>query len=622
MLGRALYYTKQSADGQTQIVQYTYDEKNNLTGLTESVGNSTQDYVYQYDANERLISMTVGDTTVSYQYDDFRRLSQKITKQGETTVKTETYTYFKPTETTTSTQIAEYRVVAGNTTTVYSYTYDQNGNILSISDGTHTTSYVYDSANQLVRENNQEAGYTHTWEYDNAGNILCRKEYDYTTADSLEDITPTDIVNYTYGDTGPALEPGEGELPIIPWSDETATNTDAWGDLLTAYDGNTITYDGIGNPLTWGNRTFTWQHGRQLATLTENGTTWSYTYGSDGMRTGRTNGTTAYSYVYNGSQLVQMTVGSDTLRFTYDAAGTPLTVTYNGTTYYYTTNMQGDVTSIVTETGVTVVTYSYDSWGELLSVTGTLANTLGTHNPLRYRGYVYDNETALYYLQSRYYDPVIGRWVNIDRVVSGVGDFVQGYNMFAYCFNNPVNMIDNTGSWPSWNDIIEEFQKAVEWVDSNIIQPAVEFVEAIAEDIGNYDANNQSEEKVLESNYFSSYKGVPVVRTNGDRSGSFGAIFLTRETNDRSNPEDVLRHEYGHTKQLEQLGVVKYALCIALPSWQMWGTGEYYSKPWEITADIYGDVQSRDHSQSKINQGFIYLEASKMAGPLIWLFIE
>ena len=110
------------------------------------------------------------------------------------------------------------------------------------------------------------------------------------------------------------------------------------------------------------------------------------------------------------------------------------------------------------------------------------------------------------------------------------------------------------------------------------------------QDFKNYDINNESEEKVLQSKYFSAYKGVPVVRINGDRSGSFGMIFLTRKTNSMKNAEDTIRHEYGHTKQLQQLGVLGYAMCIGLPSWQKWGSGEYYSKPWEITADIYGGV--------------------------------
>ena len=371
------------------------------------------------------------------------------------------------------------------------------------------------------------------------------------------------------------------------------------------------TYDEIGNLLTDGTWTYTWQNGRELASMSKGSTTWNYTYDANGMRTQRSNGTTVYNYVYNGSQLAQMTVGSNTLNFAYDASGMPMMMTYNGTNYYYITNLQGDVMGIVNSIGTIVVNYTYDAWGKPLSITGSMADTLGTLNPLRYRGYVYDTETGYYYLQSRYYDPEIGRWINADGVMSTVGGDICGYNLFAYCFNNPVNMIDSSGRWPQW------IEDVVDWVDDNIVQPVVGFVEDVAEDFSNFDWDNQSEERVLQSNYFSAYKGVPVIRTNGDRSGSFGAIFLTRETNNRSNPEDIVRHEYGHTKQWEQLDIVTYSLFIGLPSWQNWGTGEYYSKLWEITADIYGDVQSRNHDQSNVDRGFTYLKACKTISTIL-----
>ena len=357
------------------------------------------------------------------------------------------------------------------------------------------------------------------------------------------------------------------------------------------------------------------KYGRQLISMYKTGATWNFTYDANGMRTQRTNGSVTYTYLYNGSQLTQMTRNNVVMRFSYGTDGRPLVISYNDVPYYYITNLQGDVVAIVNSSGTAVVSYVYDAWGRVITTVDNTNINLGEINPLRYRGYIYDQETGLYYLQSRYYNPTWGRFINADAYVS-TGQGLLGNNMFAYCHNNPANMIDSSGQWPQW--II----KAVDWFNGNIVQPSVSFIEDIVEDIKNYDPNNQSEERVLESNYFSSYKGVPVIRTNGDRSGSFGIIFLTRETNSRNNPEDIIRHEYGHTKQLEQLGVVNYAFCIGLPSWQQWGTGEYYSKPWEITADIYGDVQSRNHSQINIDSGFAYLSGSKVIGPFIWLFIE
>jgi len=95
-----------------------------------------------------------------------------------------------------------------------------------------------------------------------------------------------------------------------------------------------------------------------------------------------------------------------------------------------------------------VVEYTCDAWGKLLDTTGSMATTLGAHNPLRYRGYVYDTETGLYYLQSRYYNPAMGRFINADAYAS-TGQGVIGCNMFAYCNNNPVNLFDTTGHHPS-----------------------------------------------------------------------------------------------------------------------------------------------------------------------------
>ena len=168
-----------------------------------------------------------------------------------------------------------------------------------------------------------------------------------------------------------------------------------------------------------------------------------------------------YTYVYNGGSLMQETITTtvttddgttttaQTLDFAYDASGLPMSVTCNGETYYYVTNLQGDVTDILDDAGTALVTYTYDAWGNILTTTGSLASTLGIANPLCYRSYVYDAETGLYYLQSRYYNPEIGRFISADSQLST--DDVIGLNLFAYCGNNPVNRVDPTGKdWWHW----------------------------------------------------------------------------------------------------------------------------------------------------------------------------
>ena len=137
------------------------------------------------------------------------------------------------------------------------------------------------------------------------------------------------------------------------------------------------------------------------------------------------------------------------LRFSYDANGKVVAVNYNGNYYYYLRNAQSDIVKLIDKTGATVVEYRYDSWGKLLSTSGSLASTLGKNNPFRYRGYVYDEETGFYYLQSRHYNPEVGRFISSDVLLS-TGQGVLGHNAYAYCGNNPVNMSDETGMWPSW----------------------------------------------------------------------------------------------------------------------------------------------------------------------------
>jgi len=179
-----------------------------------------------------------------------------------------------------------------------------------------------------------------------------------------------------------------------------------------------------------------------------------------GLRTGKIvtkdGTTTEYNYVYENGLLLQMTRGSRVYDFSYDANGTPVSIAYRTRAtatpsyYYYGTNWRGDVVALYSSSGLITALYEYDAYGNVtVKSSNGQVNTSETHianiNPLRYRGYVYDNETGFYYLQSRYYDPTTCRFVNEDIYYdTGVG--LTGLNMFAYCNNNPVVNLDPSGT--------------------------------------------------------------------------------------------------------------------------------------------------------------------------------
>ncbi len=310
------------------------------------------------------------------------------------------------------------------------YAYDDRGYITQVAkDASNYSDYRYDGFGQLIRENYSWGGtsYTMVYNYDVGGNITSKVRYDFVAGDGdLGD--PVDTIDYGYTDT-------------------------VWKDKLTSFDGAAITYDEIGNPLTDGTWTYTWAQGRKLQQITNGTTTASYKYNDAGIRTEKTiNGvTTTYNVV--GGQVTWEKTGTDAaIYYSYDASGKLWAIQYGGSTYFYIRNGQGDITRLIDSAGDAVVEYAYDAWGQLLSTTGSLAATLGADNPYRYRGYRFDGETGLYYLQSRYYNPNWGRFVNADGIINGFGS-AQGKNLFEYCLNNPVNMLDLNGFDPLWDAV-------------------------------------------------------------------------------------------------------------------------------------------------------------------------
>ena len=381
----------------------------NLTKLHQSAGGSSWVTEYTYDKDNRPVTVKVNGKTITDSYNATGTRSSRV--YGFATPYTVSFGYLAGANGSKTTMLQSYR---NGSDAAYTYTYDNNGNVTAMSQGTKSAAYTYDALNQLTRVNDGFTNKTTTYTYDNAGNILERKEYAYTTG-TLG--TPTATFAYEYDSE--------------------------WKDKLVSYNGETISYDEIGNPVSYRGYTMAWQ-GKRLESLSGDGLTASYTYDEQGIRSGKTiNGVTT-SFSYNGSLLMAQVAPGKSLLFSYDANGQAISVNYNGTEYYYLRNGQNDIVGLMDESGVRVVEYIYDAWGKLISTTGTLATTLGADNPFRYRGYYYDTETGLYYLTTLYYDPEVCRFISADVYMS-TGQGVLGGNMWAYCLNNPLIYEDSQG---------------------------------------------------------------------------------------------------------------------------------------------------------------------------------
>ena len=421
---------KTTMEGSTHAYtgEVTYDQYNNLATFKEQVGSGRTAYTttFTHDNENRPTLLNFGGTRqVGYAYDGIGRISQRTVNAGGTAVAT-AYGYLAGGHGTGSTTPLVQTITQSGATLTYAY--DDCGNITSVSDGVKTISYAYDLLGQLIRANDPydttagSNGTTWVYAYDLGGNILSKTAYAYTTG-TVGAALKTD--SFTYGDAN-------------------------WKDKLTAYNGAAISYDAISNPLSDGTWTYTWAKGRQLQRMSKSGETVSFVYNEDGLRVQKaatSTGTTKYTL--HGKNIVHMTNGSNTLHFFYDVQNKPAVVLFNGTAYAYLYNLQGDVIALVDANGSKVVEYKYDAWGKPISKTGTLASTLGTVQPFRYRGYAYDEETELYYLKRRYYHASLARFISADANLNS-GYVLFPNNQFCYCLNNPVMGIDCDGLAPSF----------------------------------------------------------------------------------------------------------------------------------------------------------------------------
>ena len=269
----------------------------------------------------------------------------------------------------------------------------------------------------------------------------------YDTAGNIRSITRGGTTLKSFGYTNPS------------WPDllTSVTSGSTTKDIL--YEGQTQTSDvpSSGNPVTYYNGkdyTFTWTKGRQLASATVDGKQVSYAYDMAGVRSSKQVGDTAYTYTTLSGKVMRQQWDGKTLEFVYDDGSQPFAMIYKHGSetelYYYLVNAQGDVSAILDSGGKIAASYDYDAWGNC-TVYDSSDAAIGDLNPLRYRGYYYDAETGFYYLQSRYYDPAICRFINADTFATTDANGFLSANMFAYCENNPIMRVDADGE--IWNVI-------------------------------------------------------------------------------------------------------------------------------------------------------------------------
>ena len=268
--------------------------------------------------------------------------------------------------------------------------------------------YSYDKIGRLVSEKNLDGNREICYTYDNSGNIL----------------TKTD----------------NGTVTDYRYKDGT--------DRLMSFGTELFAYDDMGNPTTYRNMSCVWEKGRQLKSISDGANTVSFTYDEFGMRTTKTAGGITTNYVYENGKLLREVTGSEKIDFVYGSDGIIGFRTGNKN-YLYRKNVFGDVTEIYSDNGTLVGKYSYTAFGECIVKVNE--GGIAEKNPIRYRGYYYDEEMSLYYLKSRYYDPVTGRFMTIDGIDYIDPETINGLNLYAYCGNNPVMRVDENGNaWWHW----------------------------------------------------------------------------------------------------------------------------------------------------------------------------
>ncbi len=405
--------------GETQVSDYKVSAFNSRLKQTVKQNNNGQ----VEKITHQVVSSTLSPTVETQALYDAHLRPTGFTRSlknhyGDTVaaLASNNFTYYACGSETTP-YVQSETVALGSFNQTNNYTYDAKGNISACNQ----TAYVYDGFGRLIAE--QKSGNSVNVTYDADSNVLTKTGY------------PN---GFTYGNF----------------------------NRLTSYNGTSITYDVAGNPLSWVGKNntlitdITYSRRNLPSGATVGSAAVAFTYDGLGNRIGKTVGSTAYTYYYNGNRLAAWQKGSETYYCLYDNTG--ICGFYrNGQLYLFAKNMLGDVIALYyvgSSTATVMAKYEYDAWGVCTvknpdGTVNTSADFIGNINPFRYRGYYYDTELDLYWLKTRHYDPKVGRFLTADSIQYYDSSVIGGTNLYAYCLNNPINLIDPTGCF--WDYVLD-----------------------------------------------------------------------------------------------------------------------------------------------------------------------
>ena len=451
--GRQLKTASKTSDGKTETLEYSYDADGIRTSKTYTVETFTQlpDYTVTFQADGATVKTMTVEDGYTLKDSDYPAVPTKTGYTGEW-VKYTTAVH------SNVTVQAKYTAVVAK----YTVTFKADNTVvktMTVKDGYTLKASDYPTVPA-------KSGYTGEWvKYTSAihSNVTVQAKYTAVSTDHTVTFKANGkTVKTMVVPDGYVLQ--DSDYPPIP---PRVGYKGSWSKVTTAIRRDTVIYasympngGGIVIP-TQPTSPGEIMSGSEGEPVEADVPAEDETVSPQGMHVTGTQ-TVTHEYLTLNGKVARETIKTNNsltavLDFVYDESGKPFALKYstNGTsfqTYYYVLNLQGDVVKLIHYIPgfeyESVATYEYDAWGNILSSSGKLAEI----NPLRYRGYYYDNETGFYYLQSRYYNPAIHRWINSDSLI-GQAENIQGTNLFSYCFNNPVNMTDSTGNWPKLSTI-------------------------------------------------------------------------------------------------------------------------------------------------------------------------